>query len=418
VLQYRQEYVGSIEYRYTTAGGTVLEAAYHSEGRVYNNGGTLRYEYAIRDHLGNTRLTFTDKNGNGVVDVTNTASNEILQESHFYPFGLDMAGPWMNDAALDNLYKYNGKELNGDFGLNWMDYGARWYDGALGRWWCVDGLSELYIGWSTYQYVQNSPAILIDPNGLSNVRPGSGKYPGADDGENENKQETLSEQLNKKRIWESANDEDGPLDEWRVIRDKSGNILKTERVGYKGFDQVDYIYNYVSDPDLGEVWESSESQEVAFSLGLLDLEGPGYRMKGGFMAPGALGTLDDLSDPLFNLITLGAGSRVRSFLTLKTSASGEYAVYRGLDNAGLVRYVGITSRNPTIRFTEHRLAIGTGRDLLRYRVVSGATNLSKIEARIWETRLMIQYGLGKNGGPLLNKIYSISPRYWSKFGVK
>jgi RHS repeat-associated protein len=96
----------------------------------------LRYEYAIRDHLGNTRLTFTDKNSNGVVDVTNTASNEILQESHFYPFGLDMAGPWMNDAAQDNFYKYNGKELNGDFGLNWMDYGARWYDGSLGRWWC------------------------------------------------------------------------------------------------------------------------------------------------------------------------------------------------------------------------------------------------------------------------------------------
>ena len=117
VLQYRQEYVNGIEYRYTTAGGTVLEAVYHAEGRVYNNGGTLRYEYAIRDHLGNTRLTFTDKNGNGVVDVTNTASNEILQENHFYPFGLDMAGPWMNDAAQDNLYKYNDKELNDNFGL-------------------------------------------------------------------------------------------------------------------------------------------------------------------------------------------------------------------------------------------------------------------------------------------------------------
>ncbi len=135
MLQYRQDYVSGIEYRYTTAGGLTMEAVYHSEGRVYNNGGTLRYEYSIRDHLGNTRLTFTDKNANGVVDVTNTSANEILQENHFYPFGLDMTGPWMNDAAQDNLYKYNGKELNGDFGLNWMDYGARWYDGTLGRWW-------------------------------------------------------------------------------------------------------------------------------------------------------------------------------------------------------------------------------------------------------------------------------------------
>jgi RHS repeat-associated protein len=121
--------------------------------------------YAIRDHLGNTRLTFTDKNGNGVVDVTNTASNEILQENHFYPFGLDMAGPWMNDAALDNQYKYNGKEYNGDFGLNWMDYGARWYDASVGRWWWVDPMVEKYSNYSPYNYTLNNPVRFIDPNG-------------------------------------------------------------------------------------------------------------------------------------------------------------------------------------------------------------------------------------------------------------
>jgi RHS repeat-associated protein len=144
----------------------VLEAVYHAEGRVYNNGGALRYEYAIRDHLGNTRLTFTDKNGNGVVDVTNTSANEILQENHFYPFGLDLAGPWMNDAAQDNFYKYNGKELNGDFGLNWMDYGARWYDGSLGRWWSVDLMLGKYMEWSPYNYAKDNPVIFIDPNGM------------------------------------------------------------------------------------------------------------------------------------------------------------------------------------------------------------------------------------------------------------
>ncbi len=167
VLQYRQDYVSGIEYRYTTAGGLTLEAVYHSEGRVYNNGGTLRYEYSIRDHLGNTRLTFTDKNANGVVDVTNTSANEILQENHFYPFGLDMAGPWMNDAVLDNQYKYNGKELNGDFGLNWMDYGARWYDASVGRWWNVDLMADVYTLWSPYNYGLGSPVQNSDPDGMS-----------------------------------------------------------------------------------------------------------------------------------------------------------------------------------------------------------------------------------------------------------
>ena len=33
-----------------------------------------------------------------------------------------------------NKYLYNGKELNGDYEINLMDYGARWYDGAIGRW--------------------------------------------------------------------------------------------------------------------------------------------------------------------------------------------------------------------------------------------------------------------------------------------
>ena len=30
-------------------------------------------------------------------------------------------------------YKYNGKEFERKNGLNWMDYGARHYDAALGR---------------------------------------------------------------------------------------------------------------------------------------------------------------------------------------------------------------------------------------------------------------------------------------------
>ncbi|MBK7939720.1 MAG: hypothetical protein IPJ82_22700 [Lewinellaceae bacterium] len=168
-LQYRQDYVSGIEYRYTTAGGLTLEAVYHAEGRVYNNSGTLRYEYSIRDHLGNTRLTFTDKNANGVVDVTNTSANEILQENHFYPFGLDMAGPWMNDAVLDNQYKYNGKELNGDFGLNWMDYGARWYDASVGRWWSVDLMSSKTKSWSVYSFSFNNGVRFIDLFGLTPV---------------------------------------------------------------------------------------------------------------------------------------------------------------------------------------------------------------------------------------------------------
>lgn len=78
----------------------------------------------------------------------------------------------MNDVALDNRYQYNGKELNDDFGLNWNDYGARWYDAAVGRWWVVDMVAEYTPDQNPFNYVEGSPINLIDPFGLSSERPG------------------------------------------------------------------------------------------------------------------------------------------------------------------------------------------------------------------------------------------------------
>jgi hypothetical protein len=72
--------------------------------------------------------------------------------------------------------------------------------------------------------------------------------------------------------------------------------------------------------------------------------------------------------------------------------TGTNLVYEGFDAAGTVRYVGITEREAAVRFSE-LLSSGTGRSLLDYRVVEGATNLTRAEARIWEQTLINQYGL-------------------------
>jgi len=72
-------------------------------------------------------------------------------------------------ATAMNHYLYNGKELNTDLGLNWYDYGARWYDRALGRWNAPDPLAEKFDSWSGYHYTLNNPINYTDPNGMDTL---------------------------------------------------------------------------------------------------------------------------------------------------------------------------------------------------------------------------------------------------------
>lgn len=74
---------------------------------------------------------------------------------------------------------------------------------------------------------------------------------------------------------------------------------------------------------------------------------------------------------------------------------------------GAIKYVGITSRNPNIRFKEH-LRSKTPRANLIYSPI--ASNLTRMQARKMEQAYINRYGLKKNGGQLYNKINSLRKR--------
>jgi RHS repeat-associated protein len=79
------------------------------------------------------------------------------------PFGSCVQGRGFSSAAY--RYGFNGKEKETDGTADNYDFGARIYDGRLGRWLSVDPSFRELCQVSVYKFGGNSPIIYNDPNG-------------------------------------------------------------------------------------------------------------------------------------------------------------------------------------------------------------------------------------------------------------
>ena len=143
------DYCGNVVYENGALKRILIDGGY-----VTMSGQTPVYHYYLQDHLGNNRVVLSQ-------------AGTIEQVTHYYPFGTVIAASTNGESQP---YKYNGKELDRMNGLDWYDYGARFYDPVLCRWHVMDPLCEKDYGISPYAYCENDPVNAIDTDGRSGLK--------------------------------------------------------------------------------------------------------------------------------------------------------------------------------------------------------------------------------------------------------
>ncbi|MDA6072599.1 hypothetical protein NJT12_23540 [Flavobacterium sp. AC] len=132
-----------------------------SEGYVSSTNNVFSYVFQYKDHVGNIRLSYT-KN-------PTTQDIEIIEENNYYPYGLKHTGYSPSNEIENNeglKYKFNGKEIQEELGLNVTAMDFRMYDNTLGRFYGIDALAETTPSMTPNHFGYNNPIYWADPSGL------------------------------------------------------------------------------------------------------------------------------------------------------------------------------------------------------------------------------------------------------------
>jgi RHS repeat-associated protein len=97
----------------------------------------------------------------------------ILEETHYYPFGLTMGGISSKAEAFggaeNKQSRFQKQEFDSDLGVNYYGFKWRIHDPQIGKFVQIDPLSEKYFYNSTYAFSENKVTSHIELEGLEAI---------------------------------------------------------------------------------------------------------------------------------------------------------------------------------------------------------------------------------------------------------
>lgn len=213
-----------------SANGIVVKYILNQEGRATYSAGAYTYEYFVKDHFGNTRVSF---------NVPSTTA-VIVQQSDYYPFG--MIHLPQATTTSDNRHLYNSKELQnnllGGVNLDIYDYNYRFYNPQIARFNSIDRLASDYPYKSPYDYAENRPVNGIDLDGLEWVNAtGKGQGPVTEEYAKKKRFQLLPGFKTESQSAEEQNQQ---------VLQQAAELFPTDNTGTSGtIRAIDPIQNYI-----------------------------------------------------------------------------------------------------------------------------------------------------------------------------
>lgn len=331
---------------------------------------SYNYIFHYLDHLGNIRIRYAKDTSDDTV--------KILEEKHYYPFGLQHKGynqqrSGFRSKALNNTivltpidpfvgstytYGFGGKEYQDELDLNMYDFGARNYMPDLGRWSNVDPFSENYFDNSPYNYVANNPIFYIDPDGMQIKDPDkvAEKYKGHLETTNKNIRSLVNS---------------GNLNE--DIGNKLTSFNNSELKKIKQLEKSDQVYTFSSNnsSNEGEALYDSSSEEVLINVDKNNLGVIGHELNHAYQFE--KGEISFLSDNSGYGSLYDVGDETSSYNVERGITSG-LAPFKSWENKDVLNF-GKTKMTPpayqTLPTISIKLRSKQGKDLRKKTIEAG-----------------------------------------------